>query len=152
MDSTGCSGLFYIQHKSLEIFALGVINVDGMVGWLGELVQDAHLSLGLGCCTENCKPELVLVHRLGTGKGEQDAAGGQFLECLGIEAAIAYQGIAQGTLVLGECRRVENDQVIGILLHVVEEFEGILGKGAVTSVLGSEIQCHVVVGEANGLG
>ena len=120
--------LFHIQHQTLQVLALRVVDVDGMVGGLGELMQDAHLAARLGCCAEHRQAELVLVHCLGAGKGEQDAARGDFLQRLGIQAAVTHQGVAQGTLVLGKCGRVKDNQVIGILLHVVEELEGILGK------------------------
>ena len=36
--------LLYIQNQSLQILALGVVDIDRVVGWLGELVQDAYLS------------------------------------------------------------------------------------------------------------
>ena len=45
--------LFDIEDQSLEVFTLGVEDVDGMVGGLGELVQDAHLTVGLRRCTEH---------------------------------------------------------------------------------------------------
>lgn len=34
--------LFHIQHQAFEVFAFGVVDVDGVVGGLGELMEYAH--------------------------------------------------------------------------------------------------------------
>ena len=52
---------------------------------------------------------------------------------------------------LGEGRRIQNDEVVGILLHLLEEAESILRKSFVTGVAG-EVQLHIGVDEVHGLG
>lgn len=56
--------LFDLEDKSLEIFALGVVDVDWVVGWLVQLMEDADVSAALCCCCEDCKTELVLIDSL----------------------------------------------------------------------------------------
>ena len=41
--------LLHVEHQSLEVFALGVVDVDRVVGGLRQLVQDAHLAARDGC-------------------------------------------------------------------------------------------------------
>jgi len=41
--------LFDIQHQSFKVFAFGVIDIDGVVGGLGELVEYADAAVRLGC-------------------------------------------------------------------------------------------------------
>ncbi len=41
-------GLFDVEDEAFEVFAFGVIDVDGMVGGLCELVEDAHAAAGFG--------------------------------------------------------------------------------------------------------
>ena len=109
--------LFYIEDQALQVFALGVVDVDWMVSGLGELVEDADLAPCLSGSAEHGQPELFLADGLGAGKSEQDAARGDFLKSLGIEAAVTHQGVTQRALVLGKCRRVKDDEVIALPLH-----------------------------------
>ena len=45
-----------------------------------------------------------------------------------------------------KCRRVKDNQVIGIFLHLRKELECIFGKSLV-AVIAREVQIHIVVGE-----
>ena len=90
-----------------------MIDVDGMVGRLVQLVQDAHLALGQGCCREDGITEMVLGDHLRAGECKEDAATLNLLEGLLVESGIALQGIVQGTAVLGKGWRVEDDEIIG---------------------------------------
>ena len=60
----GVKRLLYLQHKSLKVFAFRVIDVDGMVSGLMNLVEDAHVSTTLCCSCEYRQTELVFVYRL----------------------------------------------------------------------------------------
>ena len=55
---------FHIQDKPFQVLALGMIDVDGMIGRLVKLMQDANLALGLCCSSEDSQAELVLVDSL----------------------------------------------------------------------------------------
>ena len=107
-----------------------MIDVDGMVGRLMQLMQDAHLAPCHCRCREDCRAEVVLVDSLRATEGKEYASGLYHLEGLGVELCISAQGIVQGILVFGKCGRVEDDEVVrgddGRLLH---ELEGIFGKG-----------------------
>ena len=56
--------LFNLEHQSLEIFAFRVVNVDGVIFRLVELMQDAHETASLGGCGEDGQAELVFVDGL----------------------------------------------------------------------------------------
>lgn len=57
--------LFNVEDEAFEVFALGVVDVDGVVGGLGELVEDAHLAARLGGRREDGQPELLAADGLG---------------------------------------------------------------------------------------
>ena len=54
----------YIEHQSFQIFTLWVIDVDGMISRLMQLVQDTYLSSCLGCSRKDCIAEMILRHHL----------------------------------------------------------------------------------------
>ena len=64
--------LFHIEHQSFEVFAFGVVDADGVVGGLGELVEDFHFAAGVGCGCENGLAEKVFGHDLRAGESEDD--------------------------------------------------------------------------------
>ena len=127
-----------------------MVDVDRMVARLRELVQDAHAASALGRCREDGVAEVHLVDHLRAGEGEEDAARLDFLEGLGVELGVAAQGIAQGILVLGKGRRVEDNEVV-LVAHTVEVLESIFGIGLVTGIAG-EVELDVLVSEVDGFG
>ena len=54
----------HIQHKPLEVFAFGVVDVYGVVGRLCELVQYAHAAAALRRGREHREAELLLAYSL----------------------------------------------------------------------------------------
>ena len=86
-----------------------MVDIDGVVGGLGELVQDAHLAAALGGGGEHRHAELLLGHRLRAREGEQHSPTLYLAESLGVEASVAHEGVLQRALMLGERRRVENN-------------------------------------------
>ena len=48
-----CLMLFHLQYQALEVFALGMVDIDGVVGGLVELVEDADVAAALGGCGED---------------------------------------------------------------------------------------------------
>ncbi len=148
MNSSGQS--FHIQHKTFEVFAFGVVDVDGVIGRLVELVEDADMTTALGRCREDGEAELLLVDSLGAGEGEDDATGADLLEGDGIEARIAFECIAERVLVLGEGRGIEHDEVI-VATGTFEELKSIFGKGFVARVA-REVEVDVAACELDGLG
>ena len=126
-----------------------MVDVDGMVGGLVELMEDAHLTAGLSRCSEDGIAEMVFRNHLRTAEREEDAAGLDLLERLVVQAGIAFQGVVQGTAVLGEGGGIEDDQVV-LAASLFEVAEGIVAEGLMTLVAG-EVQFDVAVGELDGL-
>ena len=58
-------GLLYVEHQPFEVLALGVVDVDGVVGGLGELVEDADLASGDGGGGEDRGAEQLLTRPRG---------------------------------------------------------------------------------------
>ena len=127
-----------------------MVDVNGMVGWLVQLVQDAHFALGHCRCREDCCTELVLADSLRTAEGEEDAAGLYLFKGSGIKLRVTAKGVLQGILVLGKGRGVKDDEVI-LFLHLLHELESIFGKRFVPIVSG-EIDLNVGINEFDGLG
>lgn len=57
--------LLHIQDQALEIFPLGMIDVDGVVGWLGELVENLDPAARVCGCGEHRLAEQFFCHDLG---------------------------------------------------------------------------------------
>ena len=89
-----------------------MVDVDRMVARLGELVKDAHAASALCSGGKHGVTEVLLVHHLRAGEGEEDAARTYLFEGLGIEFGVTAKGIAQGIAMLGKGRRVEDNQVV----------------------------------------
>ena len=139
-----CSKSLYIKHSPLEIFTLGMENVDGMVGRLVELMKDAHIAMGKGCGGEDGIAEIILGDHLRTRKREENATGSYFLESLHVKASVTLEGIVKRTAVLGKSGRVEDDKVI-VATCTVEILEGILAESLVTVIAG-EVELDVLCG------
>ena len=122
-----------------------MIDIDGVIGRLMQLMQDAHLTLGKGCCREYRITEMVFRDHLRTRECEENAALLNLLESLLIQACVAFQRIMQGTTVLGEGGRVEDDEIVTgcwllaisrWLSYALQELKGILAEGLVARVIG----------------
>ena len=126
-----------------------MIDVDGMVGRLMQLMEDAHTASCLGSSREDGITEMLLRDHLATAEREEDAAALNALEPLEIQASITLQGVVESAAMLGKGWRVEHDEIVLILVGI-EEFEGIVAESLVANIIG-EVQRHVRVGELNGL-
>ena len=89
-----------------------MVDVDGMVGRLVQLMEDAHLTMGLGGGGEDGVAEMLLRDHLRAGEGEEDAARGNLLKGLRVQAGITLQRVVQGTSMLGKGGRVKDDEVV----------------------------------------
>ena len=56
--------LFDVEDQAFEVFAFGVIDVDGMVSGLRQLMEDSDTAAALGCCCEDCGAEVVFADDL----------------------------------------------------------------------------------------
>ena len=125
-----------------------MVDVNRVIGRLVDLMQDAHLAVGLHCSCEDSVAEVLLCDYLRAAEGEEDATGLDALQSFDVEACVAFEGVAQGCAMLGECGRVEHDEVIGLVVGI-EELERVLAEGCVTLVAG-EVEGDVPVGELDG--
>lgn len=142
--------LFHLQHESLEVFALRMVDIDGVVGRLMNLVEDADVATTLCGSSEDGQAELVFIHGLRATEGEENAAGLYLLEGDGIEARVALEGIAQRILMFGKSGRVENDEVV-LVAHVLKILEGILAVGMMARAV-AEIERYIGIDQIHGLG
>ena len=86
-----------------------MIDVDGMVGRLVQLVQDAYLAPCLGSSREDGITEMILRDHLRATECEKDATWLNHLHRLHIQTGITLEGVVQGTAVLGKGWRVKDD-------------------------------------------
>ena len=61
-----------------------MIDVDGVIGRLMELMQDAHLTPGLCSCREYRLPEVVLCNDLGAAESKENPPRFDLLKSLDI--------------------------------------------------------------------
>ena len=162
-------GLFHIQHQAFKVLAFRMVDVDGMVGRLVQLAQDANFPLCNCSCGKDCSSELVLVDCLRATESEENTSWLYLLESLGIELCVATKGIMEGILVLSKGRRVKDDEIVlstaptkpprgeafvlplhgGVRGGPFHELEGIFCKGFMT-VVTREVKFHIGIHKLNG--
>ena len=104
--------LLYIKNKPLQILALRMVDIDWMVGRLGELVEDAHLTTRNSGCGKDGGAEQLLRYRLRAGESKEDTATLYLRQCSGIESLIALHSISEHLMVLGKSRWVKDYHII----------------------------------------
>ena len=45
--------LFNVENEAFEILSLGMVDIDGVIDGLCQLVEDTHTSSRAGCCGED---------------------------------------------------------------------------------------------------
>lgn len=105
------------------------------------------MATALSRCGEYCKTELLLVNSLRTAECEDDATGANLLECYGIEARIAFEGIAKCIFVLGKGWRIKHDEIV-VTAGTLKILESVFAVAFVLSI--RKIQGHISIGEFNG--
>lgn len=121
-----------------------MVDVDGVVGGLVQLVEDAHLASRLGCRREHRLAEMLLADHLRATEGEEDATLADTLKSLDVEARVALEGVAQRATVLGEGGRVEDDQVV-LVVVAVEILEGVLAESLMAMILGRKLSATLAL-------
>ena len=127
-----------------------MINIDRMVGRLMQLVQDAHLSSCLSCCSKHCVAELILRYHLRAAESKEDTTLLNTLQTLHIQAGITLQCITQSRTVLGKSRRIKNYQII-LLVVFVEILESIFADSLMASI-SREVKRNILIGQFYSLG
>ena len=93
-------------------------NIDGMVGWLMQLVHNAHLAASLCGSREHGIAELVFGDYLAATECEEQATWLDALEALCVESRITFKRVMKCSAMLGESRWVEHNEVGFILVGV----------------------------------
>ena len=75
-------------------------------------MEDTHLASHLCGGTEDRQTEGLFINRLRAGEGEEDTSRTNHLDGLGIDALVATEGILDRIAVLGESRRIEDDEIV----------------------------------------
>ncbi len=140
--------LFNIEHQTLEVFSLGMIDIDGMIGRLMQLMKDPNLSPSLCSSCENRVTEVFLRHHLRTTEGKEYATRLYLLQGLHVQSGITFEGMRESPTVLCESRRIENNKIV-LVASLFEVPEGILAERLMTSVTG-EIEFYITVREFDG--
>ena len=107
--------LLDIDNQALEVLALRVVDIYRVVGRLGKLTDDAHLTLGDSCRGEDCGAEQVAANSLRAREGKEDTSRANLLQRTGINLLVALQRIAQNFVVLGKGWRVKDNKVVAIV-------------------------------------
>ena len=121
-----------------------------MIGWLMQLVQDANLSSCLGCCSKHSVAEIILGYHLRAAECEEDSTLLNSLQALHVQTGISLQRIAQRRTVLSKGRRIEDDEII-LLVVLIQILEGILTECLVAWV-SREVESDVLIGQLDSLG
>lgn len=116
--------LLHVKDETFEVFAFWVVDVDGVISGLMELVKNTHVAAALGGCCEDRKTELVLIDGLTAAEGKDDASRTYLLESDGIEACVALEGVAESIFVLCEGGRVKDYEIV-VAAGTLEVLEGI---------------------------
>src|SRR5574344_1502741 len=100
------------------------------------------------CCCRGCEygcAELVFIDSLRTAEGEENAAWLDLFKGFLVQACISLQRIAERIFVLGECRWIEDDEIVGCF-HLVQELERVFSKCLMAIAVG-EVEFHIGVGK-----
>ena len=128
-----------------------------MVLGLVQLMEDTHSPPDLRSRGEDCQAEHFLVYRLRAREGEEDTAVAYLLYCLGVDTLVAAQCVFDSVAVLGESRRVKDDEVVRVfplsglrsLALLFEESKRLLGIGMVVGAV-REVARHISIHQRNG--
>lgn len=144
------SSLLHVEKESLEVLAFRVVDVDGMVGWLVQTIEDTDAAAGLGGGGEHGEGKGLLVNDLRAAEREDQASGSDLGDRGGVQTLIGTEGVVQGASMLGECRRIHDHQIVLVLWDVAQELDGI---GAIACVSGwlETVQEHIPFHHIDGL-
>ena len=115
------ASLLDIEKQSLKILSFRMINVHGMVGRLVQTIQDPDTAASLCGGREHCQRKRLFVNHLRAAEGKHQATGSHLGDGGGVQSLVGPQGIVQRSSMLGESRRIHNDEIVLVLRDIVEE-------------------------------
>jgi len=111
LEKTGGAILVHLKYEALQVFGLGQIEDDGMIGCGAATLQEANAAVRVGGSGGDSGFEVGERDVMGAGAGNEQAAGAKHLQGSQVEFLVAAQRAFDGTFAFGEGRRVENDGV-----------------------------------------
>lgn len=111
-----------------------MVDIDGVVGRLRKLTNDAHLTASYSRRGEDGRAEEVTAYGLRAREGEEDASGANLLHSAGINLLIALRRITQHLVVLSKGWWVEDDEV-EVLVDILQVLHSIACDGLVWGVV-----------------
>lgn len=126
-----------------------MIDVYGMIGGLVQTVKDPHAAAGLGGGGEDGEGKGLLVNHLRAAEREDQTSRSDLGDRGGVQALVSAEGIVQSASMLGECRRVNDHQIVFVLWDVAQELDGI---GAIARMSGrlETVQGHIPFNHIDG--
>ena len=126
-----------------------MIDVYGVVGGLVQTVKDPHAAAGLGGGGEDGEGKGLLVNHLRAAEREDQTSRSDLGDRGGVQALVSAEGIVQSASMLGECRRVNDHQIVFVLWDVAQELDGI---GAIARMSGrlETVQGHIPFNHIDG--
>lgn len=126
-----------------------MIDVYGVVGGLVQTVKDPHAAAGLGGGGEDGEGKGLLVNHLRAAEREDQTSRSDLGDRGGVQALVSAEGIVQSASMLGECRRVNDHQIVFVLGDVAQELDGI-GTIACMSGRLETVQGHIPFNHIDG--
>lgn len=126
-----------------------MIDVYGVIGGLVQTVKDPHAAAGLGGGGEDGEGKGLLVNHLRAAEREDQTSRSDLGDRGGVQALVSAEGIVQSASMLGECRRVNDHQIVFVLWDVAQELDGI---GAIARMSGrlETVQGHIPFNHIDG--
>lgn len=126
-----------------------MIDVYGVVGGLVQTVKDPHAAAGLGGGGEDGEGKGLLVNHLRAAEREDQTSRSDLGDRGGVQALVSAEGIVQSASMLGECRRVNDHQIVFVFGDVAQELDGI-GTIACMSGRLETVQGHIPFNHIDG--
>lgn len=143
------SSLLHVEKESLEVLAFRMVDVYGVIGGLVQTVKDPHAAAGLGGGGEDGEGKGLLVNHLRAAEREDQTSRSDLGDRGGVQALVSAEGIVQSASMLGECRRVNDHQIVFVLGDVAQELDGI-GAIARMSRRFETVQGHIPFNHIDG--
>ena len=91
-----------------------MVDVDRMIGRLGELVQNPYVASRDGCCRKNRSAKQFSAHGLRTTERKENPSRAYLMKSRCIESFITLSGVAQYLMMFGESGWVEDNQIVAV--------------------------------------
>ncbi len=136
------------KHEAFEVVALGVEEVDRVIGALAEVEHDTDISAGFDACGYDSVVEELGGDYLTARESEEQASRFDGFDGEGIEPFVCLYSIVAFAHAFGKGGRINDDNIVNILV-LTEVFEDIGSDALVVLTL---VELGIVLGEGNGFG